>query len=114
MGNPFDSGAGNDGGMQRVVVPRTNQQRRDLFSQNYNRAFDGNDRFKESLSGFYGGQPFSEVAARVAQQNAFQRPERQFRLVPKGGDGGIFADSMVGNPFVPADIQFGMLPLTLF
>lgn len=90
MSNPADmfGGGSSGGGMRYVQVPRTNEQRRDEFQQGYNRAFDGNDRYKESLSGFYGGQPFQDIVARITQQNTFQRQKPQMKLVPKGDDSG--------------------------
>lgn len=116
MGNPAEMFGGGDSGprFQRVAVPRSNEERREVFTGNYNNAFQGNQRYQDSLRGFYGNEPFQDIVQRIAQANTFQRRQPNFRMVPKGGDNESFADSMVGNPFVPPDIQFGMLPLTLF
>lgn len=92
-------GGGGKPGFNRVAVPDTNQQRQQAMLDKFYAAFGGggqnpnvnNQGFQESLSGFYGGAPFQDIAQNFSKVNTFvprAKPANGYKLIPKKGDSG--------------------------
>ncbi len=116
MGDPrnlFSGGA--EGSSSRwVPTPLTNNERRDKFVQDYGNVFDKDKAYQDSITGYYGGMDYNDLKTNLSKTNTFTKRVPKYRLATaKGGSDDSFFDKLVGNPFVPPDIQFGMLPLTM-
>jgi hypothetical protein len=76
MDEGLNSLFGGGGGDKRVVkTPPTLQQKENTFLNNYQQAYTpqglNNAAFRESLSGYYGGQDFNAIAQALAKLNTF-------------------------------------------
>ena len=99
-------GGGSGGGNKLVAVAPSAAERRDMFLQNFGRVFGGvpgankdngalnNEAFRQSLSGYYGGQDFNSIAQNIARLNTFQggqHPRVKWTTQKAGDDsGGLF------------------------
>lgn len=89
---------GGDGGKRAVYQPATPAQKESKFLANYNQAFGpsglNNANYRQSLSGYYGGQDFNAIANALAKLNTFGGQhviKPNVTMQNKGGDsGGLF------------------------
>jgi hypothetical protein len=97
MGGMFGGGGDKNKMVMKPIVPGP-QERRDLFLDNYMKAFGDNAGFKDSLQGFYGGQDLATIGEKLSHLNTFQgRATPKFRYVPTTSkdNGGSFLNKVV-------------------
>ena len=86
------------GGSERKAVAQkpTVEQREGKFLSNYQQAFGpqglNNAAFRDSLSGYYGGQDFNAIANALAKLNTFggQQVLKPTTRMKSSDDGGMF------------------------
>jgi len=103
-------GGGNQQEFNRVPIADTPEQRQQAFLDKFYTIFGGgsgpnqqigNPNFRESLSGYYGGAPFQDIANQFSKVNTFQpraKPQNGYRLVPSGGNGGGGISDWIPDP----------------
>lgn len=93
-----------DDSIKKTPIPDTPQQRKDDFMKKFYASFGGapnatagtpvNQRFIDSLRGFYGGAPFENIAKNFSNVNTFlprAKPTNGYRTTVKEGSA----------PFIP-------------